>query len=126
MIPTIKRVFKQLQEFYSQDKNPPENWDNKPYALFGEFILLLSTTLITCIFHFFKNVAVFDIINCLMISVVCYPYYCTFTLYCRTRSSLFCPSLTTMVINRTTVLYKLYLNTSFDKNFSICVLCDKN
>ena len=31
----------------------------------------------------------------------------------------FCPSLTTMVINQTTVLYKLYLNTSFDKNLSV-------
>lgn len=31
-----------------------------------------------------------------------------------------------MVINQTSVLYKLHLNTSFDKNFSICVPCDKN
>ena len=69
VIPSIKRVFKQLKEFYSQDKNLPENWDNKQYALFGEFILLLSATLITCILHFFKNVAVFDINYCL-ISVV--------------------------------------------------------
>ena len=69
MIPTIKRVFKQLKGFYGQDKNRPENWDNKQYALFGEFILLLSATLITCILHFFKTVPVFDI-NCL-ISVVC-------------------------------------------------------
>lgn len=57
MIPSIKRVFKQLKEFYSQDENLPENWDNKQYALLGEFILLLSATLITCILDFFKNVA---------------------------------------------------------------------
>lgn len=55
MIPSIKRVFKQLKEFYSQDKNPPENWDNKQYALFGEFILLLSATLITHILDFLKS-----------------------------------------------------------------------
>ena len=76
MIPSIKRVFKQLKEFYSQDKNPPENWDNKQYALFGEFILLLSATLITCILHFFKMVALSDI-NCLII-VVWWTYYCNF------------------------------------------------
>ena len=55
VIPAIKRVFKQLKEFYSQDKNPPENWDNKQYALFGEFILVLPATLITCILHFLKT-----------------------------------------------------------------------
>ena len=123
MIPTIKRVFKQLQEFYSQDKNPPKNWDNKQYALFGEFILLLSATLITCIFHFFKNVGVFDI-YCLISGLLCLHVLLYF--FCRTRSSFFCPSLTTMVINQTTVLCKLFLNTSFDKNFSISVPCDKN
>lgn len=98
MIPSIKRVFKQLKEFHSQDENPPENWDNKQYALFGEFILLLSATLIRCILDFFKNVAVLDI-NCL-ISVVCYTYYCTFTVG---HVQFFCPSLTTMVINQTSV-----------------------
>ena len=46
MIPTIKRVFKQLKEFYSQDKDLPENWDNKQYALFGEFILFATLTII--------------------------------------------------------------------------------
>ena len=62
MIPSIKRVFKQLKEFYSQDKNPPENWDNKQYALFGEFILLLSATLITRILDFLKTVLYFILI----------------------------------------------------------------
>ena len=46
VIPTIKRVFKQLKEFYSQDKDLPENWDNKQYALFGEFILFATLTII--------------------------------------------------------------------------------
>ena len=62
MIPSIKRVFKQLKEFYSQDKNPPENWDNKQYALFGEFILLLSATLITRILDFLKTLLYFILI----------------------------------------------------------------
>ena len=62
MIPSIKRVCKQLKEFYSQDKNPSENWDNKQYALFGEFILLLSATLITRILDFLKTLLYFILI----------------------------------------------------------------
>ncbi|CAH3020437.1 unnamed protein product, partial [Porites evermanni] len=44
VIPSIKRVFKQLKEFYSQDENPPENWDNKQYALLDPFLGLKDAT----------------------------------------------------------------------------------